>query len=248
MEKNNEKGKNIVIGILSVLLIISIIYIGYEKLLKKESNNIVNNCKSISNETEKNKKIDFDFENLLNEAIEIYTPFTIYDYDAKLDLNNCKTIKNQKYCLDTNKIFSSKSELEDKITKIFGNQSILHNQLTIVGDSKYGWANLYEETDGKYYKLVNAPMKKWNGANYSNVVINKVEPIVIDDEKVLLNVYLTSEKNPNIDGSTEFKTNLYYLLLKKDNNWTFEHFETPMGRLHNEFNETSLSFDSIYVK
>ena len=59
-EKNN--GKGIVIAILSVLLVISILYIGYDKLFKKEtstvdnsmtSSNVTNDTKSNSN-TEKN--------------------------------------------------------------------------------------------------------------------------------------------------------------------------------------------------
>lgn len=236
--------KNTIIAILSILLIVSVLYIGYDKVLKKEEplNNSIN-----SNNQANNQKIDYDFEKLLKEAIELYTPFTIYDYNAQIDNNNCKTIKNQKYCLVINPIFSSKSELENKLTKLFNNQAILHNTITIIGDSKYGWANLYEEIEGKYYKLIDAPMKQWNGANYSNVSVDKVEPIVIDDKRVLLNVSVISEANQFIEGTTEYKTNLFYLLEKNNDNWVFKNFETPMGYIHNNFNETSLSFHNIYA-
>ena len=60
--------KNTIIAILSILLIVSVLYIGYDKVLKKEEplNNSIN-----SNNQANNQKIDYDFEKLLKEAIEL---------------------------------------------------------------------------------------------------------------------------------------------------------------------------------
>lgn len=64
-ERNNSKG--IVIAILSVLLVISILYIGYDKLFKKEMSNINNdsitnsnttNDSSVNSNTEKSAIVD----------------------------------------------------------------------------------------------------------------------------------------------------------------------------------------------
>jgi len=59
MEEKNAKGKNIVIGILSVLLIITVVYIGYDKIINKDNdinnkiveNNSTNNENMHNNET-----------------------------------------------------------------------------------------------------------------------------------------------------------------------------------------------------
>ena len=59
MEKNNEKGKNIVIGILSILLIVSVLYITYDKFLKGEkiNNNVVEH-NSTNDENVVNNSVD----------------------------------------------------------------------------------------------------------------------------------------------------------------------------------------------
>ena len=88
MEKNNEKGKNIVIGILIgviVCLVIALIFVSYNKFIGKDENKKSNSINNNSAETDDNKNNAVDNNNDTITLDEIKNRFEVKDQGNDMD-------------------------------------------------------------------------------------------------------------------------------------------------------------------
>ena len=100
MEKKSN-GKNIVIALLSILLIVSLVFIGYDKLLKKDNNT------SPNNQTEETKQL----ENT-KDAATIFYENMVKNRKVTVDYDNGIEIVLDK---DGNVYYSTNKKVEGKV-------------------------------------------------------------------------------------------------------------------------------------
>ena len=237
----NKKNNGLVVAFI-IVLVVAVIGVGgtiyfYNKSLKDnnvENGNIETNTQNSENDC-KNIEINYDFNELFNNAEKLYTAFTFYNYSMDLDNNNCVDgNKGKKYCLVKDNTFNNYNQLKSNLEKMFGtNVAGRLLEGTTVYYSGGGWNRLYKEVNGKTYRLQEMPLNTWNGANY-NAVSSSLEKIIVNENLVLLKNTMTSQDmGDGPEGPTTSSIYEYYVVEKDNNgNWMFKNYKTPMEYMH----------------
>ena len=233
----NKKNNGLLIAFI-IVLIVAVLGIGgtlyfYNKSLKDnnvENGNTETNTQNSENDC-KNIEINYDFNELFNNAEKLYTAFTFYNYSMDLDNNNCVDGNNgEEYCLVKDSMFSDYNQLKRNLENMFGltvTGRLLNG--TAVHYSNGGGNILYKEVNGKTYRLLNVPLNTWNGANYHDVNSN-LETVIVNDSLVLLKDEISGNEMYDCpEGGCNFSKTYYYVLEKDVNgNWIFNNYKLPM--------------------